>query len=256
MKYIVGIPCVTEMGYARATTLADQLLDFTRNHTPPDGVVIIDNYTPRIEKGKILPNASKVEYGRKIIIRPGHNWGVAKSWNYVLELALGLKGGTGWHHFPGGPICDYVVLLNDDLEIGFKTMRTLLLELEASNDIVAGPTVQPFSCVALKIPQAFDEIGLFDERFYPAYFEDDDYLYRMKLAGYPDLLRISQMDLEIGGKAGQSSVEANEDLRKQIELGYENNRVYYEQKWGGPPMFELFTKPFDASSARWWKKIR
>ncbi len=86
-----------------------------------------------------------------------------------------------------------------------------------------------------------DEVGLYDENFYPVYYDDTDYGYRMGLIGavktlcYPD--RVSQ---DLGG-----GVKHDTEL---FDLYWHNvNHIhdYYVRKWGGEHTFETFKTPFN-----------
>ena len=79
----------------------------------------------------------------------------------------------------------------------------------------------------------------FDEIFHPAYYEDSDYLYRMKLLGIkqdidstlnPEIFRASQ------------TFEKNPKL---VNEAMKNNRLRYIEKWGNSPLLEIFTTPYN-----------
>lgn len=232
LSYIAGIPTIT--GHGRADDLA-RTLAFGSDH-PAERVLIIDNGAPARDWN---------DGARRSVYRPGHNMGVAGSWNFAMKWAVNRG-------------VDAVVLVNDDIEIEPHTTRVLLEALEEAGETgvsIAGPTKLPFTLLAMRVPRAIEEIGLFDEGFYPAYFEDDDYLWRLQLAGYSDLLRVDVVDLGITWPThGTTKLEAGPELRREIEEGYERSRKLYEKKWGGAPLHELYGKPYDPSSARWWKK--
>ena len=86
-----------------------------------------------------------------------------------------------------------------------------------------------------------DEIGLYDENFYPVYYDDTDYIRRMKLKGvektrcFPP--RISQT---LNGAV--HSDPAIFDLYWS-NIGHIHD--YYIRKWGGDYMQETFTTPFN-----------
>ncbi len=86
-----------------------------------------------------------------------------------------------------------------------------------------------------------EEVGLYDENFYPVYYDDTDYGYRMSLIKAPRFLckpdRISQ-DLGGGLKNNQ----------KAFDLYWKNvNHIhdYYVRKWGGEASQEKFKTPFN-----------
>lgn len=86
--------------------------------------------------------------------------------------------------------------------------------------------------------ETVDRVGWFDENFWPAYHEDQDYHYRMKLAGIGrrNVLRASAEHL------GSQTIAAGYECR--------NNDEYYRRKWGGDPGQERFLEPFGALDLR------
>jgi GT2 family glycosyltransferase len=84
-------------------------------------------------------------------------------------------------------------------------------------------------------------VGEFDELFHPAYYEDNDYHYRMQLAGlvavtYPPALFFhwgSATQLEALGRPLTDSA---------------NQHANYVRKWGGNPGQETFKHPFNDES--------
>jgi len=238
MRYLVSIPTIT--GHERTRHLVEALLE---QRLQPSMALVVDNaatemHTPLARLSQIVGRIGTTVEWRM----PGKNLGVAASWNVALRRAQELG-------------VDACVLMNDDVEIEPHTMQMLLERLFESNEIAAGPTTLPFTCFALKLPNALDEVGLFDEQFFPAYFEDDDWYWRMRCAGYADLLRVDVLDLGITWpQHSTTKSEAGPELAKAIVEGYENSRIFYEQKWGAQPGHELFTKPFDGRSARWHRR--
>jgi len=83
-------------------------------------------------------------------------------------------------------------------------------------------------------------VGSFDERLYPAYFEDNDYHYRIRLAGMRAITHPPAMFYHYGSRT------QNEAGGAPLVPGnvFDENRRRYIQKWGGPPGCEQFRKPF------------
>lgn len=80
-----------------------------------------------------------------------------------------------------------------------------------------------------------EKIGLIDENFYPAYYEDNDYHRRMLLAGC-EFVRI-MIDATSAGNA--LSMHAG------VNINWNKCRDYYVKKWGGLPPDEIFNQPFN-----------
>lgn len=89
----------------------------------------------------------------------------------------------------------------------------------------------------------WEMIGEFDELFFPAYFEDNDYHYRMDVFGLPAIVYPPAMFYHFGSRTQN---ESSEDGRPVVSGGaFENNRAYYVKKWGGLPGSEKFKTPYD-----------
>ena len=88
-------------------------------------------------------------------------------------------------------------------------------------------------------PQTIEKVGWFDEGFYPAYYEDNDYDRRIKLLGL--MSTKTTCSLFICGRS--TTIAHNQHVQAQI-----NKQIapkYYREKWGGLPSQEQFTKPFN-----------
>jgi GT2 family glycosyltransferase len=151
----------------------------------------------------------------------GTNNGVAASWNKIIERQAKL----GYTH---------VLILNDDVILHKKAQELEQWVYENPADLYTGHGY--FSFI---IPiSTYLSVGKFDEKYYPAYYEDTDYTFRLKLAGMnkldsnmllPEVLHVSQ-----SGAKDQSLYEKVFQCRR-----------YYEQKWGGAPTQETYTTPFN-----------
>jgi hypothetical protein len=83
----------------------------------------------------------------------------------------------------------------------------------------------------------YDSVGKFDEDFEKCYFEDNDYAYRMKLAG----VKIKYED-DLNPDVYLNS----QTILKDPLLGnYINNKELFIKKWGGMPNEEVYTVPYN-----------
>lgn len=95
--------------------------------------------------------------------------------------------------------------------------------------------------------KTFEAVGPFEEAFWPAYYEDNDYIWRMRVAGIlppagphtPDRkipwIPTLRYDCETDGYALKSG---------KVTVDLEGLRTYYVRKWGGPPGEEQWPAPF------------
>ena len=85
-------------------------------------------------------------------------------------------------------------------------------------------------------PIAVETIGCFDENFFPAYCEDQDYARRAALAGLSEENCADTAVLH----GGSSAIFANQELALQNRITQSRNIAYYVRKWGGDAGHEEF----------------
>lgn len=154
--------------------------------------------------------------------------------------------------------CDYVLIINDDSWLYYKTLDKLVDYMketgiilvsgtnshkdELFTEVERGPAGLDFSCFLIR-EETFDTVGLFDENFFPAYAEDNDYHYRIKLLGLPSY---GLSDALFYHKNDGSNTKARLVAEgKWQDQNYRNCIDYYTRKWGGKPHQERFKIPFN-----------
>lgn len=198
------------------------------------------------------------------VVSQGVNLGVARSWN------LGIKWGIEEHN------ADYTVILNNDILLqkfcldniidtikrtniplvsGYDVAKecnnpddVLLMRTEDDIKIVDNPQ---FSCFAVdnkffaklaKIELDSEPYpGFFDENFYPAYFEDNDFHFRLRRVKERGVYTNQALYFHFGSR----TIREIPDIKNQVNETYLTNRDYFEKKWGGLPEKEKYLKPFN-----------
>lgn len=89
--------------------------------------------------------------------------------------------------------------------------------------------------------ECWEKVGEFDELFHPAYYEDNDYHYRIQLAGLVAITYPPAMFFHWG------SATQLEALGRPLTSS-SNQHALYLQKWGGNPGKEVFKSPFNDES--------
>jgi len=155
---------------------------------------------------------------------PGKDRGVAASWNEAIRWAN------------GGPL----VICNDDITFAPDAFEKLVHGMRwGEPDLATTGNVGGFVCFAMT-SELVAKIGTFDERFFPAYFEDEDYRYRMKLAGL-EPRPIDGCDIR---HVESGTLKAMTEEQKEVfKLQFMNNATLYRQKWGGIVGEETLEEP-------------
>ena len=94
-------------------------------------------------------------------------------------------------------------------------------------DVDAVTNGADFSCVMLR-QSALEKHGWFDERFRPAYFEDNDYYARVILGGG----KIRQVHAAKFFHKGSMTIRLDADAKHHCDYWFEINRRRYHAKWG------------------------
>ena len=154
------------------------------------------------------------------------NLGVARSWNQLIRIAANY----GYQNY---------VIVNDDivLQTSLEDLQYIIDNGGEETFHVCRPRYN-WSVFILR-KKIVEKVGFFDTKFEKCFFEDNDYHYRMQLAGievrYEDLLN---PDNEYYVNSGST--------QKNPLLGdYIANKAYYIQKWGGEPTQETYKTPFN-----------
>lgn len=179
-----------------------------------------------VDDGSPLSGTSEYVLGEEVdlFVRHATNKGIAPSWNDGLKIAHG----------------DYLVVVNDDIEVGPGWLQGLGHALSFPKAMVSGaviastkngsgplPDYKWFPGYCFMLPRkTMDTIGLFDEQFVPFNFEDVDYWTRILQIGG---LLMKNNDVLIKHKEGHVLHTLAYD-----EVSQQNHKKYID-KWGFDP---------------------
>ncbi len=188
----------------------------------PDRYCVVDN------GGELKLELPQPIMDKVHLYRPESNIGVAASWNYFLRT------------YP-----DYVIISNDDIEVGPNTIAAMVDAAEAEPESLffcidsAGINAWSFF---LERTKSLEIIGPYDENFWPAYFEDNDRYRRYVLAGY-EVQKAQNAEFYHFGSATLAAYTAEQ--REKHHEYFRRNREYYISKWGGEPGNESYRTAFN-----------
>jgi len=205
MNVVVGIPTLN-----RYDLLEVCIKSISNGSVKPAKIIIIDN------GGSYQASRPNVEVHSQRI-----NLGVAASWNALHRIAVPQT----------------LVICNDDVEFGEETLARLL---DCPEPFVV-PAEEGVGWACFKQSHSlWNVVGSYDETFYPAYFEDNDYRYRMKLAG----IKIAQVPTGIKHTSGSTKLKMDDWELYKIRKAWKANEEHYAIKWNGLPYNETYLKPF------------
>ena len=144
-------------GHKRLSNMIDSI-DY-----PVNDLIIIDNGHSNRGAFELMHIYNNDNVYKTHTISLPSNLGVAASWNLGIKLT---------------PFSEYWCIVNDD--VTFEPGALELLAASSGGGNLALPdSPQPFSAFTIG-EDVVDAVGLFDEIFYPAYFEDTDYKRRVQ----------------------------------------------------------------------------
>ena len=168
------------------------------------------------------------------VLKPKRNLGVAGSWNLLLDWVAARWRGAEWR----------ALISNNDIEFNPRAIAAIEKAMSSTHppELLIGDHgfawfMLTRACVV--------KVGRFDERFYPAYFEDNDYHRRATLAGVRQA-RITKPRTQHGDatRGGSLTIHSDARLLRYHAKTFPRNGEYYVQKWGGYPGEEKFARPF------------
>jgi len=192
------IPVLGFLTYSRFD-LADRLL--ASIDYPVENLVIVDNSGKR-EYQPVKPDLVKNLW----FIQVPHGLGYGGGLNLIVKST---------------PFAPYWVLVNDDSEFAPGALAKIAdqVDTEAINFLSIMPKWSGFVLGEGAVLKA----GLFDERFHPIYFEDNDYERRLQQAG----VKANFIYAELGH---DNSSTLNSGFHSQNDLTFARNHKLFEQK--------------------------
>lgn len=217
MKFLVIVP-----------TMSEEVLDKCIESIDPkyhQSLYVVDN----------TPDGFAQKYGVPFEHHP-ENIGISRSWNIGAHAVVE----NDW---------DYVVIMSGTI-VFEKGMNDLVAQMEANANPYGLETQHGWHLICFK-PKVFKQIGYFDENFYPAYYEDSDYIRRMELAGIHNPMSKTQRLPKVEIAAGyQGDAHAIKKAGLKVNMGAMTQ--YFKDKWGDDNHFDnqqqrdfLYNYPFN-----------
>lgn len=175
--------------------LLDQMLESI--NYPVDNILVIDN-----------GNGYKTDKNVKVLNMPA-NLGMSASWNLGIKLY---------------PHAKYWLFASADTVWG----ETALSEI----DQVSGPdkvvlTDDAYGCFSVG-ENVIETVGLFDEYFYPIYFEDNDFHERVSRFCNADT--IVSTSINTAPQSGSQTINSDSSLMNRNNETFLKNKEYYDFK--------------------------
>lgn len=167
------------------------------------------------------------------IINPGNNLGVSSSWNLTIKA---------------NPKAPWWFICNNDIEFAAGDLQRMVDHMATTqNTFVMLNWMAAFGVTK----HVLREVGWFDENFVPAYYEDNDFLWRCKLANVEVVTLPADYRHD-----GSMTIKSNPLFTTRNMKSFPSNGEYYRAKWGGYPGNEQYETPFSGpGNHREWSLI-
>lgn len=108
-----------------------------------------------------------------------------------------------------------------------------------------------FTWAALN-PELVYEVGLIDDwSFFPIYFDDNDYHWRVVLAGATWIEDGHTGIVHGEGDGGSLTIRSDPVVRERNHHSFRENEQRYRAKWGGMPGQEVYRTPWNLDRPLW-----
>jgi len=165
------------------------------------------------------------------------NIGVAASWNKGIEKMY--RDNTDW-----------LIILSASIRFGERGGIDFAESLTGNSIAIEAGMGMGWHLIAFG-KRVFDNVGTFDENFYPAYFEDIDFSHRIKRVYQlePPYWKKVTVDVSLAGW-GHGVELGRADPRT------EENKDYMLRKWGHLTGTEMYDHPFNdkTKDIKYWEK--
>ena len=147
-----------------------------------------------------------------------------------------------------------VIIVGSDTEFKDNFLEEWIEQFENGNYIFATTLDQGFNCFGLTL-ECIEKVGMFDENFFPAYFEDNDYWLRAKLSGVDigDIGDATKLE-----HYGSATIRKNVQCNQANAFSFDLNQRYFWAKWGAhqdSPINKFYTTPFNSGNdLRYWER--
>jgi GT2 family glycosyltransferase len=207
IKLVVVIPTINRADLLNEA-LAKYFEDFKNTH-----IAICDN-----GKQDIITREENF-----MIYRPEQNLNVSGSWNMLMDYSEKI-GAT------------HVLILNDDVYLG-RNEHEIKLLIKQNIEIPFMNSLMNWCSFILSV-EGYKKIGEFNQEYFPNYYNDNDYCYRMRLL---NIERLNTSFLNPVVYRNSMTIAKDPSLNNRF-MEYRQN---YINMWGGLPNEEKFTTKFN-----------
>jgi GT2 family glycosyltransferase len=162
----------------------------------------------------VIDNSNSYKNDKINVLNMPSNMGVAGSWN------LGIK------CYPRSP---YWVFMGSDVEWLSGSLQKVAALSGSERFLISNYGFNAFSLGASFVK----DVGLFDENYYPAYYEDEDYENRARYMGLGHKILYPDIPVKIYDSCTTAKSGGYMDKKSKTDI---SNKSYYDTKFAKDPL--------------------
>lgn len=228
MNYIIGL------SYVHGPEFLERALASIRPHL--DHVIVIDNSETLEESNDLIPVAERLGLPHLGVMRPAIPYTHTQTINLIYELARSRR-------------CDVVFNMHTDaIAMPVEGAGTIDLLLARAAELFAahrrwGILFTNYDCLACYNMAMVDDVGPWDSVLFPAYFSDNDFHHRVRMAGW-EMIETGLPVQHTG------SLVHKLDIRRRWlshNVTFDHYHEMFRRKWNGytHEQDKLWAKPYD-----------
>lgn len=141
---------------------------------------------------------------------------------------------------------DFLIMVGSDTEMQPGFLEDIIQDFKNQQLDFAVNSKYIFNCWIMN-RKCYEIIGLWDENFFPAYFEDVDYRYRIKLSNIK-YGEVGKNSIDLFSHYHSATIKCNSDFNEKNHKTFLMNGDYYIKKWGNNGQednIEIYKTPFN-----------
>lgn len=162
----------------------------------------------------VIDNSNSYKNNNVHVLNIPNNIGVAASWN------LGIK------CYATSP---YWVFMGNDVEWLPGTLQKIALLSGRERFLISNYGFNAFSLGAGIV----QKVGLFDENYFPAYYEDEDFESRARIMGLGKNILYPDIPVKIHGSCTTAKSGGYDNEKNKSDI---SNKLYYQNKFASDPL--------------------
>ena len=149
-----------------------------------------------------------------------------------------------WNYFIESYDIDDYIIMNDDITFGPGYLENYFKTIKENPNTYRIQSDYPHTCFSTS-KYVIDKVGLYDENYIGAYYEDTDY-HKRCIESNIKIIEVEGNKFNFKHEGRATNRTCTDEERDIIKRNMERNMEYFNKKWGGYLLWDLkYKKPFN-----------